>query len=537
MSNGLYQQEIRKVLNLWNADAIAFARSFNVPNKDGDIVPFRPTEPQRRVFTAIDQHNKVMVLKGRQMFVTTATLIAMLRHLVRFPDNRACLAAHDDKSSVEVGNFIAKLHSLNPTMVHLCPITRRRDHVIQFANGSRILIGTANSEFWRGFPTHFAHLTEAAMYDSLGDTLASLGQTVPKGGRIVIETTAKGENDFYGMWQDTDIGYHKEFLCWKDHYEYVDDRPLPHNLTQDERNYILKHKLNKGQAAWSTYKRREMPPDKRNMFDQEYPASPELAFLLSGNKFLPRAVPVAAAIMPDAMGAVRIKEFDPKHQYAAGADVASGSATGDYSTLVIGDVTTREVVFTVQTRMPVTEFADHAMEWLKEYGMPTTAIEINSYGLVVASKMREEGFPLYRNQQDKGLTSTLRDFYGWETNAQTRPLLYSGIYDSAIGQNPWTIKCSRLVDELNALAYDESGKPGAPKNKHDDLAVAFGLMTQAVAQAMPPGAREQIRADQEPKSITEEIEYIRLYGYDSLKRLRDVRGGMADTYAYASALP
>ena len=233
--------KLEHLLAVWKADMEAFAESFDIRDKELNIIPFVPTQPQKQVFSTVSTSRKSFILKGRQMFVTTAVAICALRDCLFKPGMRVCVAAHDDKAAIEVGQFYIALHAGNELLRELMPVVRSRDHKIVFGNGSKILIGTANSEFWRGFPTHFAHLTEAALYDDMGKTLASLGQTVPKNGTLVVESTAFGENDFYHMWNDKRSTYAKTFLCWKDHHEYRAKDPLPKDLTDDERRYIFAH--------------------------------------------------------------------------------------------------------------------------------------------------------------------------------------------------------------------------------------------------------------------------------------------------------
>lgn len=513
-------QQLQALLETWAGSLDVFSRSFDIRNKDLDTIPFVPTAPQRAVFETIEANKRSFFLKGRQMFITTATVITALRECLFRPGTRVCVAAHDDKSAIEVGNFYVEMHANNPLLRELMPITRNRDHKIVFGNKSKILIGTANSEFWRGFPTHFAHLTEAAMYDDMGATLSSLGNTVPKNGIIVVESTAYGENDFYHMWKDRRSSYARRFLCWKDHHEYRSDDPIPGDLTDDERAYIRTHGLTKQQASWYVDKRRGLPPDKLPMFDQEFPATADMAFLLSGNKFLTRTVRVPAPAQVDASGISRIEPFDAKSQYAIGIDVASGSTDGDFSTVVVGNLTKKSVACTVAVRMAEAEFKYLARKIAAEYGDPTSCIEITTIGVDTSDHFRQEGVPQYITERVKGMATTLVQQYGWETNPQTRPILFGRIFEASIGASPWIIGCRRLVEQLNSLCYNRDHKPQAPKGEHDDLAVAFGLMVMAVPQARPPKVVEVDAQSLLPRTIFEEVAYIQKYGWEQLQKLK-----------------
>lgn len=496
---------VNDLLDLWFNDIESFAAAFDLRTKQMDVVPFVPSEAQLTVLHTLASERLVQVLKGRQMWVTTATVICCLRECLQNPGMRACVAAHDERSAMEISSFYRQMHAGNPALVSLMPTVSKGAQKIEFSNGSSILFGTANSEFWRGFPTHFAHLTEAALYDNLGATLASLGQTVPSTGKMVLETTANGENDFYQMWVDPISRWKKVFLCWLTHPEYVLDEPLPDNLTEFEREYISKHKIPAARASWWVRKHREMPRESRHLIMQEYPTTPQEAFRMSGDRFLRRPIVVPHKTPVGDNGICIFEPYDPTHQYGAGIDVASGSEKGDYSTIVIGDFTIHKVVATLQIRLPTAEFKILAKDFLGLYRAPVyplTNPEVNSYGMEIADYLRDEGLPLYRRLNYSGATAMLTESYGFQTNPQTRPILFGAIYESCIGVVRWKISCARLGEELNSLCFDRDGKPGAPKNGHDDLAFAFGLMLLTEDQALPP--ERQVREQVKELSVAEE---------------------------------
>lgn len=484
----LGDEAINQLVDAWLASLENFAAGFDIRTKDGETVEFIPTKLQIQVFHDIEQHKHLQVLKGRQMFCTTAVVIPALRLCFSNPGSRVCVAAHDERSAMQISDFYRTMYESNTALVEMMPLKRgsKGQRAILFANGSKILFGTANSEFWRGFPTHFAHLTEAAMYDNLGKTLASLGQTVPASGTIVIETTANGDNTFREMWDDKGSRYFRRFLCWLDHPEYVSDTPLPQDLTDIEREYIARRQLPTRRASWWVQKRRSLPIQERHLIMQEYPVTPEEAFLMSGDKYLKRPVPLPSAITPDGAGVVCVEQYNPEDQYVAGSDVGAGSERGDFSTLVIGNVTRQRIAAVMQVRLPTALFKVSAHTLLKAYGLPTTAIEVNTYGLDVQNYLSENSVPMYRTVEFGGMAFTFGSGNGWITAPNTRPILYGAIMEACTGQKRWEIGDRRLAEELNALCYNKEGKPGAPKSGHDDLSVAFGIMLMACSQARPP---------------------------------------------------
>ncbi|MBM4344912.1 MAG: hypothetical protein FJ100_16210 [Deltaproteobacteria bacterium] len=526
-----------QLLDAWFRDLTAFAVSFDLRDKDLNTIPFAPTGPQRILFDAMDKHRLLQILKGRQIFATTAVLLRILRDCLR-PGFQACVAVHNDQSAVEVGRFCEQLYRGNVLLQQFLPIERHREHRIRFHNDAQIKFGTANSEFWRGSKTHLALCTEAAMYDDLGGTLASLGQSVPASGRIILETTANGENDYYHMWTDPTSRYHKLFLSWTDHPEYSSKHPsypddgirrIPDDLTEIERAYLRKSKLPMDRTLWALNKIRSLPINKRHLFEQEYPLSAHDAFILSGDKFLKATLPTPPAPRGAMLaGILRMHDYNPAHQYCAGVDTASGAESGDAHAVVIFDVTDRTIAATMEVRVPIPQFCLSAYALLHEYGSPVTVVEVNSYGLVVMDELRRQGIPQYMRTSPEGLASTIKDRHGWVTTVQTRPILYGAVFTATQGPSPISIGCPRLVNQLNALVYNKSGQPAAPTGQHDDLAVALGLALQGVDQAHPPAPGFDGFPPHAPRSVEEEFVFIAKYGIDAVRMFTDSQRDTAE---------
>lgn len=494
-----------KLLDRWVASLEDFALSFTIADKSNEPVDFVPSRPQRIAFEILTTEKRVLFLKGRQMWITTSCAMHELRTCMTSPGSRIAVLTQADVTAKEICKFYVKLYRGNPVLAHVMPFARDpSEHAILFRNGSQIVFGTANSSAWRGQPTHILHLTEASDYDDLGEALAGAGEAVSAKSQLIIESTGQAENDFCDMWRDTRSPYHKRFLCWLDHDEYRSTKPFG-VLDDVESAYLRKHtgRMDLEQAQWWVQKYRSQVPSKRHLVFCEYPCTPEEAFLSSGSRYLRRPVPLCLAIQPDEQGIVRVYPYDATHQYAAGSDVAGGGDTGDFTTIVIGDVTTRRVAATMQVRLPVREFRHAGRALLAEYGLPVTFPEVNFDGTDLCVEWREDGVPIASMPDFGGTSTEISERHGWRTTSDTRPVLFGGIYDAVSFRDPWEIGDLRLVLELNALQYNKAGKPDHPKNGFSDLAVAFGLMVQACPQAFPPAAVVKVSA----KPLT----YLQIY--------------------------
>ncbi len=135
-------------------------------------------------------------------------------------------------------------------------------------NGALFYIGTAGTKVGgRGGSARNIHFSEAAFYQdteqiTAQEIIVGTAQQVPQGkGMIFIESTANGEGNFYhGEWERSQPGgsgsiYIPRFFGWQEFY------------TKD----------------WVDQKRKEFPNDK--MWKQEYPGTPDEAFITSGDPF------------------------------------------------------------------------------------------------------------------------------------------------------------------------------------------------------------------------------------------------------------
>lgn len=118
-------------------------------------------------------------------------------------------------------------------------------------------VGTAKSSgFGRGDDITFLHLTEVSLVDDIEQLLAGVGEAVVNNAMITMETTANGYNAFKTFWDESAAKQRNyKALFYAPKWEYSEE-------------YLKNKKEELGR-----------------LFDQEYPATPELAFLTSGNSY------------------------------------------------------------------------------------------------------------------------------------------------------------------------------------------------------------------------------------------------------------
>ena len=133
-------------------------------------------------------------------------------------------------------------------------------------NDATFYIGTAGAKVGgRGGSARNVHFSEASFYQDTEmlkahEMILATAQQVPQGrGMIFIESTANGEGNYYhAEWERASEGksvYKPRFFGWQEFYS----------------------------AEWVEEKRKEFPSEK--MAGQEYPYTPEEAFITSGSPY------------------------------------------------------------------------------------------------------------------------------------------------------------------------------------------------------------------------------------------------------------
>lgn len=248
-----------------------------------------------------DQYNahkpvRIIILKARQLGFSTITEGVLFNWLFLHPGTHALVLAHESDTTEELFAKTKVYWEQWPfaNLYNLKSDTKSSMHWLE--TKSQIKIATAgNRVTGRGHTAHAIHLSEVAFYPDPKKLMLGLQQSLPEehGTFLVVESTANGVgNYFYDMWNDAVSGesdYQPMFFPWWRHPEYRRKTTLTvrSELDADER-WLLKE-INKNNVSdammriqWRRYMLKNKVADLQE-FMQEYPASPEEAFISSGH--------------------------------------------------------------------------------------------------------------------------------------------------------------------------------------------------------------------------------------------------------------
>ena len=458
-------------------------------------------EAQRLIIDAMESDNHLMVLKARKLGSTTLIAGYFLWKALFRRNTKIAVVAHTDKAVQAIFGIYQYFYNNLPSDMKIK--TRNSNaNTMRWATGSMICIGTAASESFRGQTYQYIHASEYAFWPKMSKTISSLFHTAEANATIVLESTANGLNDAYEMWE-SDNGFRKLFMGWTIDRRYTREKSQFKDLTKDEREYISKNELSDEQANWMVYMLRTKCANNWQIFNQEMPVSAEMAFVTSGSRFFPDPWPVMGT-----KPGLRIYEEPEKfHVYAMGVDTASGSPGGDFSAIMVLDVSNQEKIRMVASyydRAAPSDFKESVHSLAEKY-QALSVVESNSYGLSIIEHLQAKSYPRqFRDQYWDKVKGMWSPRFGFNTNAKSRNLLFSRLYEYVT--RGWVaVTDHNFMSEANALVYNNRGKVEAASGKHDDMVMATGLALMGLDQV--DDIIEEVVRQQRPSTVTEMIKW------------------------------
>ena len=563
-----------------------------IRTKDGALLPLIMNAPQRRLYGAIRKQwsegkpIRIIILKARQMGFSTLTEAILFALTATNFNVESMIVAHEEKSTANLFRMSQRFYEELPEpMKPRRKAANARELVFDAPGGagkglgSRIRCATAGGKgVGRSSTLTCVHLSEFAFWPgSKRETFAGLVQAVPDrpGTVIIIESTANGYDEFKEMWDaavqaekvGTD-GYTPIFFAWHEMEEYRRP-PLPgFQRTPEEEEMAKTFGLDDEQLAWRRWCIATNCGGDINLFHQEYPSTPDEAFIATGMCVFDTRILVmrrdqvqatkwergrfriqyedgwedenrdsyTLGADTEAHGRGRIQSFeweaDPRGPvwirklpevsvpYVLGADTA-GTGT-DYFAAHVLDNRSGDQVAKIYHQFGERAFAEQMYCLGMYYNRALIGVETN-YSTYPQLCLEELGYPkFYVRQRVDTFTGKLVDAFGFETTTKTRPLIIDGLKD-VVRTAPETIHDFDTLGEMLTFVYDESWKPQAEEGKHDDLVMSLAIahfirsqQTTGVVDSGKPDTKtkwtEDMLNDFNRASQKQRQEMIRMWG-------------------------
>lgn len=519
-----------------------------IRNKQKEVVPFILNDSQLLVIDkmkGLQAQGKpvwAIVLKARQVGVSTLTEALLVLHCMSQPNARAMIIAHQYKSSKSLFEIAKLMRASVP--VKMPKGTQHMMEIPHKKGNSRVEVATAGSTSGgRGLTLSACHFSEAAYFPGSAGSFTSLLPAIAynENSFVVIESTANGKQgegqSFYDLWCAAMEGRNEFvpiFIPWTMDRECSRDAHDFEGPQDEEEEKLLESGVTPEQMAWRRFTIDTRCQGMVENFHQEFPITWEEAFVSSGNPAFnskelfwarsnvmkPKAIVTfkrsAGHIVfePDKKG-VRLWETPqcsseggrsshpnrncPKcNKYYIGADVARGSDSeypddrykGDFSALVMWNGTTGRQAARYSEHIGPEQLADIIDMVGRTYNNAMVNVELTGgFGNHTQKVLRDYfHYPnLYRwkGKDDAAPGKNIRPSLGWETTWNSRRLLMSE-FREALRDHRATPLDDGLVAQIEAASFSQLGIRWDVEEGHDDIIMAGMVGWIARAQYPPP---------------------------------------------------
>lgn len=270
----------------WRLDNLYY-----ITDKQGRTIKFKMNRAQRALFEG--RHTRNIILKSRQLGMTTFMMILMLDAAIFRKNTRCAIICHNKDDAARLFDEKVKFayERLPEEIKQLRPALNDRAGEMKFSNGSSLTVGTS----FRGGTLRYLHISEfgkiCAKYpDKAREIVTGAFEAVGKDCMITIESTAEGRTGYYFDYCQAAEKLHLAkvlpspldwkffFFPWMDDPTYTIDVGEPIYQRIEEYFTKLKHKTGEtyteGQMRWYQIKEKTLGHDMK----REYPSTPEEAF-------------------------------------------------------------------------------------------------------------------------------------------------------------------------------------------------------------------------------------------------------------------
>jgi hypothetical protein len=285
------------------------------------------------------------------------------------------------------------------------------------------------------------------------------------------------------------------FIPWFLTGEYRTTPPKGFERSPSEQDYAEKAfdlygaVLDDGQLYW---RRRKISQSGIELFKQEYPLTPEEAFLTTGRpvfdleKLSERAAlldgpkerfsHILSKFDPSPQGELQVyRTIDAGENYYIGADVALGVRNGDYSVAQVLDSKKRQVA-TYRAHVHPDYYAEVLYALGEMYNFAKIGVENNNHGLLTVNLLwKTLNYPnIYTDEIVDNIADMDTTKLGFRTTLKSKPMIID-MLRGELREGLLELNDKTTVRELMTFVVKENGKVEADDNCHDDCVMSLAI--------------------------------------------------------------
>lgn len=480
----------------------------------------------------------LLVLKGRQQgFTTLVTAYQLACSILNRNFQGYTLADKSDNAEAIFQNKAKFPYGQLPEVLKPTEKFNNRKQLLFEKMNSSWAVDTATKDVGRSRTVNFFHGSECAFWkDGIAPIQSALGEAFTQNCIKIYESTANGYNDYQKMW---DSGVH--INCF---YEWWRTKEYRVNFRDREAKEAFLGSIGT-RAGWIWERLQWLADEKgldpeqlywywnkfekyidKDLIKQEYPCTPQEAFLLSGKNVFNTAIilqrlsgvpkPMKTGFfdydydgmtirnirwVSDKGGCIKIYQLPDTPaitEYCIGGDTAGEGS--DFFTGHVLDARTGRQVAVMRHRFDADQYTRQMYCLGKYYRDALIGIEANfdSYPILELQRL---GYPRqYCRQAPDTYTGKVEKRFGFKTTSLTRPTIISRLIE-VVREHCDTICDRETLEELLTIVRNEKGRVEAPEGGHDDmmmgLAIAHEIREQVVFPTEPIIMNPKISFDME----------------------------------------
>lgn len=466
---------------------------------------------------------RVIVLKARQIGISTAIEGLAFTFSFLMERLRAMIVSHEATSSE---HLLSMSQTYFDEFFANCAYTQKNKSAKVLSwleTRSQIAISTAkNTKAGRSKTLQFLHGSEVAFWDNADVLMTGLANSVTDGplSFIFMESTANGiGNYFHTQWEEACRGesdYMPMFFPWWTHPEYLASKkflpPVNGGYDEEERKLIRLFK-NPPRERWNNYTQEPLSDaeiadrlawrrwawknrcrSSWDTFHQEYPSTPDEAFISTGTNIFPLDKLDAVfdfwnggvgdiiregdriRFQPNQEGHTRIFKTPVKGAEYVVAGDPKRATEGDFAAIQVLNRRTWEQVAVYREKVDPITFGEVMMNFGVYYNTALLAPEIEGGGYATIGVIQARNYPkVFQHQKAEAMPGQVDNWYGWHTNWKTKNQAV-GTLKKVVVDKLITLHDRQTYNEMKNYVSLPGGKFGNGELvDHDDLVMALGI--------------------------------------------------------------
>lgn len=451
---------------------------------------------------------RIIVLKARQLGISTVTQGILFTMSFIFQNTRAMTVGNEIDNAQHLLSMSDTYWQTYPYKALYTQKYASRNEIAWNETGSSIRVATAkNAKAGRGKTIRALHASECAFWDYPEKVMLSMRQAIPEvpDTFIALESTANGVgNYFYETWQlaeQGDIDFVPLFFPWHRHPEYMAsyiglDYQSLSNLDGEERS-LRNIGISDDRLSWRRWAIKNLCGNDLHQFHQEYPTTPEEAFVATGTNVFPvgklrecyepsegqvgRLVRENNEVrfQPDISGPLRIFRW-PSKDRDWGVYFVSGDPThttrGDYAVGQVISRRTLEQVAVFRQRIDPGTFATQLALLGEYYNDAMIAAEAEGPGYMTIGRLIEMQYPsLWYNKVADKTPGKHNDHFGWRTNVRSKELAISWLLKLVVDKQVLIHDANTFKEMRDYVTLSAGGYGPANGTDYDDTVMSFAI--------------------------------------------------------------